>query len=134
MGTEFSSYILIETDVYFESGKKEISDPKNLGKNAVTEVGKINTIFTAIGTGITPQEKDGKKLLKTKINGKIFNDLVSFQAIALAQLINSGGPTNIILVGAINPRRSDDFNSYNTMTQIAAKIVANCDNTAAECN
>jgi hypothetical protein len=85
LGNELPNYILKDTDVYFESGKKEVSEPKNSSKNVATEVTKINDIFTAIGTGITPQTKDGVKLLKAKVNGKIFDDLASFQEKALAQ-------------------------------------------------
>lgn len=41
---------------------------------------------------------------------------------------------DIIIIGAINPRRSDDFNSYNTMKNISSKMSTKCLNTAAACN
>jgi hypothetical protein len=63
------------------------------------------------------------------IDGKEINSIMVSEVIC--PIVNSN--PNIIIIGAINPRRSDDYNSYKTMTNIASKMLETCDNKAKEC-
>jgi len=130
----------------FKELLQEVKDQKatnaTTDTTAIAKFKEFNKIMQDIQTGNMTDEEKTKQLEKAKglldeansnrkpieIKRKYTKKIVEL----LIKPIGNSNP-NINIVGTINPRRSDDYNSYITVRSIASDMLQTCGNIPREC-